>query len=109
MQKRIVKFGILCTAEIATKVCKAIQNSLNGEVYGVASRNLEKANEWAKKHDVPKGFGSYEELLADKNIDAIYIPLPTAFKTEWVVKAANAGKHVLVEKPLPGLKSDEEV
>ena len=95
--------------KLQLRFAKLFRTVLNGEVYGVASRNLEKANEWAKKHDVPKGFGSYEELLADKNIDAIYIPLPTAFKTEWVVKAANAGKHVLVEKPLPGLKSDEEV
>lgn len=109
MQKQKVRFGILCTAEIATKVCRAIQNSMNSEVVGVASRNLDKANEWAKKHDIPKGYGSYEELIADKSIDVIYIPLPTAFKTEWAVKAANAGKHVLVEKPLPGLKSDEEV
>ena len=65
-----------------------------------ASRTLEKARAWADERGIPKAFASYAELLADETIDAVYVPLPTTLHLEWVTKAANAGKHVLVEKPV---------
>ena len=65
-----------------------------------ASRSLDKAEAWARAHEVPKAYGSYEALLDDPDIDAVYIPLPTAMHKEWTVKAAAKGKHVLIEKPV---------
>ena len=95
-----VSWGILSTAGISTRVCLAIQGSHNSEVVAVASRSLEKASEWAKTHGVPTAYGSYEALLADPAIDAVYVPLPTALHKEWCIKVAQAGKHVLCEKPV---------
>jgi predicted dehydrogenase len=102
------RWGILCTAEIAHKVVTAIHSSSNGEVVAVASRSLERAEAWAKEHKIPTAYGSYDELIAADNVDILYIPLPSAYKKEWVIKAAQAGKHVLVEKPFSGPVSDVE-
>ena len=90
-----MKFGILSTAKIANKVSKAIHGSKYGTLMAVASRNLEKAKEFAKENNIPKYYGSYDELLNDSDIDAIYVPLPTNLAAEWCIKIANAGKHVL--------------
>lgn len=102
-----IKWGILSTAAIATEhVIPAIINSVHGEVYAIASRSIEKARSSAEKLSIPKSFGSYEELLADKEIDAVYIPLPNHLHVPWSIKSLKAGKHVLVEKPI-GLSSIE--
>lgn len=95
-----VKWGILGTAKIATKVSKAIHAAEGAELVAVASRSLDRAREWGTAHGVPRAYGSYEELLSDPELDAIYIPLPPSLHAEWTIKAAEAGKHVLCEKPL---------
>ncbi len=69
------------------------------EMRAVASRSRDKAQEFARESGIPRGYGSYEELLADKEIEAVYIPLPNHMHAEWVKKCADAGKHVLCEKP----------
>jgi predicted dehydrogenase len=90
-----MKFGILSTAKIARKVSKAIHGSKNGKLIAVASRNLEKAKQFASENNIPKYYGTYDELLQDKEVEAIYVPLPTTLATEWCIKIANSGKHVL--------------
>ncbi len=99
MENRKVRWGILSTAEIATKVVAGMHDAENAEVVAVASRSLDKAEAWAAAHDVPRAYGSYDELLTDENIDAVYMPLPSALRNEWIKKAAQAGKHVYAEKP----------
>ncbi len=97
----MLKFGILSTAKIADEhLIPAIQQSDNASLEAIASRDLKKAKKMAAKFNAPQAFGSYDELLASDDIDAVYIPLPTSQHVEWAVKAAQAGKHVLVEKPL---------
>jgi predicted dehydrogenase len=96
-----VRFGVLGAANIATKkVIPAMKNCLRAEVAAIASRTLGKAEEAARELGIPKAYGSYEELLADPEIDAIYNPLPNHLHLTWSVKAAEAGKHVLCEKPI---------
>ncbi len=73
---------------------------MQSELKAVASRDIVKAKEYAKEWHIPHAYGSYEELLADENIDAIYNPLPNHLHAEWSIRAAEAGKHVLCEKPL---------
>ena len=99
MQK--IRFGVLSTANIGRKyVTPAIQLTEKCEVAAVASRNLKSAESYASDFDIPKAYGSYEELLADPGIDAVYIPLPNHMHVEWSIKALQAGKHVLCEKPI---------
>ena len=96
-----IRWGILGAANIAIKkVIPAMQAGDFCEVTTIASRNLEKAERAARDLNVPKFYGSYEELLADAEIDAVYNPLPNNLHFEWTIKAAEAGKHVLCEKPL---------
>ncbi|WP_284777675.1 Gfo/Idh/MocA family oxidoreductase [Agrobacterium sp. lyk4-40-TYG-31] len=103
----MLRFGILSTAKIGRElVIPAIQDAENAVVTAIASRDLSKARQLADRFSVPHAFGSYEEMLASDVIDAVYIPLPTAQHVEWSIKAANAGKHVLCEKPI-ALKADE--
>ncbi|MBX3532378.1 MAG: Gfo/Idh/MocA family oxidoreductase [Rhizobiaceae bacterium] len=95
------RWGILSTALIAREqMIPAIQQSDNGVVAAIASRDGERARALADRFGVPQAFGSYDELLASAEIDGIYIPLPTSHHVEWAIRAADAGKHVLVEKPL---------
>lgn len=94
-----IRWGILSTARIGRRVIAAIQASHNGEVSLVASRSLERAQAWASQHGVPRACGSYEELLADADIDAVYNPLPNSMHAEWSVKCAEAGLPTLSEKP----------
>ena len=101
MTERKVRWGILSTANIGmAKVTPAIQKSPSSEVYGIASRNVDRAQEAAAELGIPNFYASYEELLADPEIDAIYNPLPNDLHVEWTLKAAQAGKHVLCEKPM---------
>lgn len=96
-----LRWGIVGCAGIAINaVMPAIQQSTTGSLAAVASRNLEKSREVASRFDVSKAYSSYEELLADEDIDAVYIPLPNHLHKEWAIRAAEAGKHVLCEKPL---------
>ncbi|MGD0098476.1 MAG: Gfo/Idh/MocA family oxidoreductase [Terracidiphilus sp.] len=96
-----IRWGVLSTANIALKkVIPAMQRCSYGTVAAIASRDLAKAQNAAKTLSIPKAYGSYEELLADPDIDAVYNPLPNHFHVPLTIKAAEAGKHVLCEKPL---------
>jgi len=81
-------------------VLPAIQRSNNGELLAVASRDADKARAFASELGIPRAYASYEQLLADPEIEAVYIPLPNNMHREWAIKAAEAGKHILCEKPL---------
>lgn len=96
-----VRWGILGTAKIAVaKVIPAMQRSDWCEIAAIASRDLSKAKAAADELNIPNTYGSYEELLADNSIEAIYNPLPNNLHVPWTVRAAEAGKHVLCEKPI---------
>lgn len=96
-----LRFGVLSTANIGVrKVIPAMQRGQSTTVSAIASRDLAKAKAAAEALDIPTAYGSYEELLADPNVDAIYNPLPNQLHVPWTKKAAEAGKHVLCEKPL---------
>jgi predicted dehydrogenase len=96
-----IRWGVLGAARIGrTKVIPAMQRSAEGEVTALASRSLETARTAATALGVAKAYGSYEELLADPDVDAVYIPLPNHLHVPWTIKAAEAGKHVLCEKPI---------
>ena len=96
-----LRFGVLSTANIGLKkVIPAMQQGELTTVTAIASRDLAKARAAATKLGIPTAYGSYEELLADPDIDAIYNPLPNQLHVPWTTKAAEAGKHVLCEKPL---------
>ena len=105
-----VRWGILSTALIGTaKVIPAMFKSKQLTVVGIASRGLPKAQEAAAKLGIPKAYGSYEEMLADPAIEAIYNPLPNHLHVELTLAAAQAGKHVLCEKPFALKAADLEV
>jgi len=95
------RWGVLSTAKIAREqVLPAIADADNGVVAAIASRDAGRARALADRFGASHAFGSYEELLASDAVDGVYIPLPTAQHVEWAARAAEAGKHVLVEKPL---------
>jgi len=96
-----VSWGILSTAKIGVeKVIPAMQKGKFSEIKAIASRDLDKAQKAAKKLGIPKAYGSYEELLKDDGIEAVYIPLPNHMHVDWSVKSIRAGKHILCEKPI---------
>ena len=96
-----VRWGVMGTAKIATNhLIPAMQEAMLTKLMGIASRTLEKAEDVAKEFDIPKAYGSYEEMLEDPEIEAVYIPLPNGFHAEWCIKSMRAGKHVLCEKPI---------
>src|SRR6266849_5031182 len=98
---KIVRWGILGAAKIATvKVIPAMQNGELCEIVGIASRDRAKAEAAARDLNLPRAYGSYEEMLADPEIEAVYNPLPNHLHVPLSVLAAQAGKHVLCEKPL---------
>ncbi|MBU4531556.1 MAG: Gfo/Idh/MocA family oxidoreductase [Hoeflea sp.] len=95
------RWGILSTAKIGREqVIPQLQDSENGVVTAIASRDHARARAVADRFSVPLAYSSYEELLASDEVDGVYIPLPTSQHIEWAIKAANAGKHVLCEKPI---------
>ena len=101
MPARKLRWAVLGAAKIATvKVIPAIQESESSEVVGIASRDLEKARGASRQLGLAKAYGSYEEALADADIDAVYNPLPNPLHVPWSIRAAEAGKHVLCEKPI---------
>lgn len=96
-----VRWGIISTADIGLKkVIPAMLASEMSQVVAISSRSGEKAVEAAAELGIPKSYGSYEELLADDEIEAVYIPLPNHLHPEWTIAAADAGKHILCEKPI---------
>lgn len=102
-----VRWGIISTAKIGVDlVIPAMQDKTYCDVTAIASRDLEKAQAVAGQLGIPKAYGSYEQLFADPEIDAVYNPLPNHMHLEWTVKALEAGKHVLSEKP-SGLNAAE--
>jgi predicted dehydrogenase len=105
--KKKVSWGVLGAAKIGLKkVIPAMQRAESCQVIAIASREIEKARRAAAELDIAKTYGTYEELLADPEIEAVYNPLPNHLHVPWTIKAAEAGKHVLCEKPL-GLNADE--
>ena len=95
-----LKWGVLSTAGINRAIIPPIKKANRSELVAVASRELSKARAFAGKWHIPRAYGAYEALLADPDISAVYIPLPNALHCEWAIKAAQAGKHILCEKPL---------
>lgn len=98
-----IRFGILGCAEIAQKLSRAITLAPNAALYAVGSRSLEKAKAFASANNFPpdaKVYGSYEQVLDDPDVDAVYIPLPTSLHVRWAVLAAQKKKHILLEKPV---------
>ncbi|XP_061373368.1 uncharacterized oxidoreductase At4g09670-like [Gastrolobium bilobum] len=102
-EEQPIRFGILGCAEIARKVSRAITLSPNATLYAVGSRSLEKASNFAASNNFPphaKVYGSYEAVLDDPDVDAVYVPLPTSLHLHWAVLAAQKKKHLLLEKPV---------
>jgi predicted dehydrogenase len=107
MSQAICRWGILSTAEIARKNWLGIRNAENCTLTAVASRDLERCRRfiadcqrYAPFDPPPHAFGSYADVLASDTVDAVYVPLPTGIRKEWLIRAAEAGKHVLAEKPV---------
>ena len=99
--QRKVKWGVLGVANIAVrKVIPGMQAGECCDIVAIASRDLGKAENAAQTLGIPKAYGSYEALLADPHVEAIYNPLPNHLHVPWSIKAAEAGKHVLCEKPV---------
>ncbi|MFV1883753.1 MAG: Gfo/Idh/MocA family protein [Balneola sp.] len=99
-QKKL-KWGVLSTAKIAVQsVIPSMQKSQFCEIAGISSRNTKNVHTVAQELNIPKAYGSYEDLLADPEIEAIYNPLPNHLHVPWTIKALEAGKHVLCEKPI---------
>src|SRR6201987_6447678 len=106
MEKK-VQWGVLGAANIALKkVIPAMQRCASSQVIAVASRDVKKARLAAEQLGIRKVYGNYEELLADPEIEVVYNPLPNHLHVPWTIKAAEAGKHVLCEKPI-GLSAEE--
>ena len=100
MGTNLLNWGLLSTAHINHSLIPPLQESKRNHLLAVTSRSQELANEFAKKWKIPKAYGSYEAMLADPEIDVIYNPLPNHLHAKWTIKAVEAGKHVLCEKPL---------
>jgi xylose dehydrogenase (NAD/NADP) len=94
-----VRFGFLSTARINRRMLAAAEKSEAAKVVAVASRDPGRAEAYAVEHRIPRSYGSYEALLEDPEVDAVYISLPNSLHVEWSVRALSAGKHVLCEKP----------
>lgn len=95
-----LRWGLLSTAHITKALLDPLRTSKRNRLLAVASRTQDKAGEYARKNKVKRTYGSYADLLADPDIDVIYNPLPNHLHAEWTIKAVQAGKHVLCEKPL---------
>lgn len=102
-----VKWGILGTANIAVwGTIPGMKKADSCELYAIAGRSLEKAERFKDDYGFAKAYGSYDELLVDENVQAVYVPLPNSLHKQWVIKALKAGKNVLCEKPI-GLNAEE--
>ena len=103
-----MRLGIVSTADINRKVIPGAHASDKVELVAVASREQRRADEYAKKWEIPRAYGSYEALLADPDVDAVYISLPNTMHREWSIQALEAGKHVICEKPFSRRAEDVE-
>ncbi len=102
-----LRVGILGCARIAPLALVRPARRVDGvEVTAVGSRRLERARRFARRHRIPRAYGSYDEVLADPDVDAVYIPLPNALHAPWAIRALDAGKHVLCEKPLASSEAE---
>src|SRR5689334_21224976 len=106
MANQVLNWGLLSTARINDALIPPLHASKRNHLVAVASRTQEAADQYAREKKIPRALGSYEALLADPEIDVIYNPLPNHLHAEWTIKAVEAGKHVLCEKPL-ALSVDE--
>lgn len=105
----MVKWGVLGTAAILNRsTAAAMQAAENCELYAIAGRNPQKVRDFQEKFGFKVAYDSFDELLADPEVQAVYVPLPNAMHCEWTVKALNAGKHVLCEKPLATSATEAE-
>ena len=100
MTNKILNWGLLSTADINRALIPPLQISKRNHLLAVGSRKQESAEAYAKEKKIERAYGSYESLLADPDIDVIYNSLPNHLHAEWTIKAVEAGKHVLCEKPL---------
>ena len=103
-----VRWGILSTARIAEKVIAGARTAANVEIVAVGSRHLGRGEAFAAEHGIGRVHGSYEDLLTDDDVEAVYIPLPNSLHVPWSIKAVEAGKHVLCEKPLTRRAADAD-
>lgn len=106
--RRTLAWGILGTGRIARVLAEAIQQSTTGHLAAVGSRSIETARAFAHDCGIPRAFGSYEEVLACKEIDAVYISLPNSLHAQWTIRCAEAGKHILCEKPFAVNRAEAE-
>ncbi|MDE3024643.1 MAG: Gfo/Idh/MocA family oxidoreductase, partial [Acidobacteriota bacterium] len=104
----IVKWGIVSTADINRKLIPGAHASEKVDLVGVASRDQARADAYAREWEIPRAYGSYAALLADPDIEAVYISLPNTLHVEWSIKALEAGKHVLCEKPFSRIPAEVE-
>ncbi len=104
-----IKWGILSTARINRLFLAGARQSPEVEVVAVASREASRAESYAREHEIERAYGGYDELLADPEVEVVYISLPNSMHTEWSVRALEAGKHVLCEKPLSRRPADVEL
>ena len=100
MSRDVVRWGVLSTANINRKVIPATQAAAHSDVVAIASRDRGRAEAAASHYGIARAYGSYDELLADPDVDVVYNPLPNDLHAPWTIAAAEAGKHVLCEKPL---------
>ena len=105
--KNICRWAIVgCSRVFRRRWGPALQNAKGADIVAIAGRSLEKAQSWAAEFHIPRACGSYDELLENKNIDAVFISLPNSLHCQWVIRSLRAGKHVLCDKPL-GINADE--
>lgn len=104
-----VRWGILSTATVGRQhVMPAVRASRNGKLAAIASRDLGRAQVCAQQLGIPRAYGAYEELLADPDVDAVYVPLPVSAHAEWCIRCAEAGKPALCEKPLAATAAEAQ-
>jgi predicted dehydrogenase len=96
----MIRWGILSTARIADRIVTGARLAENAEIVAVGSRDLSRAQAYASERGIARAHGSYDDLLADPEVDAVYVPLPNSMHVEWSIRALEAGKHVLCEKPM---------